>query len=625
MDLPKSCFVLAAIPALLAAPGPRAAGQEPPGDLASATPPPPATVNLPAIVGSRRLAVHFRVDGAAAPVEYTLHFTRDGGASWMTHDQRHRGGSPLPFTAPSDGRYGFSITARDAVGLEAPGPSPGSPPQIETIVDTTPPVIRIIHPRPERSPVASMMGIEWSVSDENLGETPLEVSYSLDGGPWSPIWTSAPSSGRRQWNMPFTRGELRLRFLARDLAGNVSEDVTRTAYLLAPAEVERRDFLIVPPVSRRLTVPVYYRLVSSSGEVLPPSKLRSVVSWYRRPGEDWSRGDVDRDRTSPLLFRAPGDGHYDLLVSAVAISGEVIPADGLVTPDAPPPLEAFPHGSVLVDTREPLVRILAPPDGARYQWGSTIGVRFDVQEENPADQPPVVEYSIDGGATWKPFAVETRLRSPNRDGRAVGDLEFRLPMLETSAFLVRVTVTDIAGNRGFAQTNPRLPIHIGDFSEDPRQVARDLHLRAADLLAQTGDPAAGREAVRLLERSVTTWNASATAHHDLAVALERTHGGDLDPALRKRILDHYRRAVATDPGDLVLRFSVIEAFLRLSGSLASDAREKLRREAREMFDRIRWRDLLAEPQTDEERWRLAEYRRKYIDWKENQLSWKESS
>ena len=66
------------------------------------------------------------------------------------------------------------------------------------------------------------MEIWWDVTDYHLSDLPVGVSYSMDGGPWTPIWEAAAPSGRQKWLVPFKQGELQLRFRDRDRAGNAS-------------------------------------------------------------------------------------------------------------------------------------------------------------------------------------------------------------------------------------------------------------------------------------------------------------------------------------------------------------------------------------------------------------------
>ena len=123
----------------------------------------------------------------------------------------------------------------------------------------------------------------------------------------------------------------------------------------------------------------------------------------------------------------------------LAASGEILPREIYHGADTPPPSATFPHGNVLVDTREPRVAILEPPPGSRYQWQSPMHIRFSVREENPERAPPAVEYSVDRGGTWSTYPGPVSMLRTRRGGESMADLTFHLPAVETREFLLRVT------------------------------------------------------------------------------------------------------------------------------------------------------------------------------------------
>lgn len=576
---------------------------------------------LQTLLSTRDIQLHFKTieEGAAKVTSYKLYYTNDGGQNWRLFDNIHRGESPFPFTANKDGKFGFYITARDAAGQEEPGPKPGTSPQQEAIIDTRPPTIRLLRPHPDqRIPITTSLEIQWEVLDDHLGHLPVEISYSLDKGPWMAIWKEAPARDRRKWLMPFSQGEIRLLIRARDLSGNVTELETGKASVLSPDEMVRPSFLIVPSHSRRLTVPVYYRLESprNKEDLLTPKKLAKVMIWYRTQGEDWKAGDVDRDRSSPLLFRAPGDGYYELLLFALTSLGDVIPAEIFQTPDSRPPPDAFSHGSVLVDTQEPRVQILEPPDGSQFQWGTSVRTKFVITEENPVKEPPILYFSVDRGAHWTTYPLEVPMRRLRHKNQYLGEVVLHIPTIETNEFLLKVESKDQAGNSGSASTNSDRPLSIGNFREDPRQVAQQLYERAAVLISQN-EPEKKHEALGLFQLAIEKWELFPEAHHDLAVAIEQVFSGTFNDETRERALKHYRRALELDEENLAIRFSVVDALIRLNKNLSPDISKELEEEARKKFEKITWSDLLAPPQTELERQQLLEFRKKYLEWKEN--------
>ncbi|MEM7261638.1 MAG: hypothetical protein AAF488_06575, partial [Planctomycetota bacterium] len=90
---------------------------------------------------SLELAFSTKSAGAAAIRTYELHYTTDGGRTWQPHPDRHGQPDAFPFTAPADGRYGFSIVAIDAAGNRSDVPQPGERPAYTCVIDTVPPAL----------------------------------------------------------------------------------------------------------------------------------------------------------------------------------------------------------------------------------------------------------------------------------------------------------------------------------------------------------------------------------------------------------------------------------------------------------------------------------------------------
>jgi tetratricopeptide (TPR) repeat protein len=579
---------------------------------------PPAAANLPpavTILATRDLRLGFRIAerGSAELVGAAIHYTLDGGQSWSSVEEKPDGPSIL-FHAPRDGRYGFALSVIDAVGARSPAPRPGDQPALEAIVDTTGPSIRVL--RPERlEPVAadSRVEIEWETQDENPAPAPVEVSSSLDGGPWDPIWTDAPARGRRSWNVPLFPGEVRLRFRARDLAGNAAEVVTLPVYRIMPGPAPYR-WVAVAPHSRSRRLNVYYRLTREgdpTGPALEPQELRKVQLWYRSEAIEWTAGDVDPDRRSPLEFQAPADGWYDLLVTGLDQKGRWLPSGAAPGPGGRPDHNLAPHARCLVDTLEPRLGIEDPLQGSWVEAGGPLSIRYWVEEENLRPRSVAIASSLDRGATWTKLA-EGLEPEPVGDGRrARGEFHLKLPSIESEGFLLKVTALDVAGNSGEALTDLERPITIRNPREDPGRKA-DENYRRGVLQLRSSDPSERRRALLSFRRALIYRPDHAAAHHDLAVALEAMGGaeGAAGGDDSDEPLTHYRLASSAAPEDPRFAFSLVGALMKRAEA-GSELADQLKEEAEAVFGRISWTRLV-ELEDREESQRL---RRQYRAWK----------
>lgn len=596
----------------------------------------------PIFLNNRSVQIQFQVEerGAADLTAYSLYFTTDGGDSWQpAGEQPYFGGSPYPFTAPSDGYFGFYLTARNAAGLEEPPPPAGTPPRAEVIIDTTAPRLRLLAPVDEELFSPSLpFEIAWEADDENLPPYPVELAYSVNGGPWVEIWANAPGQDSRQWVPPFTEGSLALRLRARDYAGNRGEFKTVQPLTLAALDHQPPAVMIVPPCSRRLTVPVYYRIVpgpdlsiepagkgkppaAAGGEASAPARLRKVQLWYRQPPEDWKPGDLDLDLISPAYFQAPGDGVFLLLVVAEDETGELFPkgilaADKDSTQEAPRP-SVPPHGKVLIDTQEPRLRIIEPPSGTQINFLQAMRLRFEIEEENPLKEAPEIRYSVNGGQSWTSLPVPVQWTPLKEKGHYLGECQLQLPAMKCDAFQLEIIQRDIAGNVGRSATSSQQPISVRDLEEDPRKEAV-AYYRKALLLLNQGDDEKKRQSLKFFEATLKKWEPFAEAHHDLGVALEQTAAGKADLLLA---LQHYRRAIEIDPAHLPIRFSVIRCLLSLSKNprFSTLERESHHQAAYEEFSKINWPELLNPPKSDQEGSEMKRFRTLYLLWKEKEF------
>ncbi|MGH9360453.1 MAG: hypothetical protein ACRD2T_00945, partial [Thermoanaerobaculia bacterium] len=487
--------------------------------------------------------------------------------------------------------------------------------------DTTAPTIRVIRPV-ALEPVATdaRVEVEWEVRDEHPHPAPLEVSASLDGGPFELFWRDLSAAGRKFWNVPLLPGEVRLRFRARDRAGNSAEIVTPAVYRVEPGYAPGARWVAVSPHSRSRRVPVYFRVARSGEqdpEALPPEELRKVEAWYRSQGIEWTRGDSDPDRRSPLVFTALADGWYEILLTAVDRNGRWLPPETQPAPDGRPDHNLSPHARFLVDTRAPRVRIDSPGEGEWIDGGAPLSIRYSVEEENPRRQAAAISSSLDGGTTWSVLA-EGLEPEPSGDGpRFRGEFQLNLPAIQSESFLLKVEARDAAGNAGEASTGVAGAITIRDPREDPG-VKADEHYRRGVVQSSSSDAAERRRAMESFRRAIAYKSEHAAAHHDLAVSLEAAAAESGSPGAADKALAHYRKAHASEPGNPRYAFSLVATLLHRAEPAAGDPRAALRAEAESVFGRISWTKLVE--LAGEDREESQRLRRQYRQWKEQHFS-----
>jgi len=579
------------------------------------------------ILSTRDLRLRFRVEdqGAAAIAKFLLHFTLDGGRTWSSAEARSEG-PWVSFRAPQDGRYGIRISAVDAVGAASSVPVAGEKPDLEVIVDTTGPTVRVIRPNRLES-VASdgRVEIEWEVRDENLGATPLEVSSSLDRGPWETIWSDLSPQGRRDWNAPLMPGEVRLRFRAKDLAGNSTVTITPDVYRVLADRSFQSKHVATPPYSRSRRVPIFYRLQPDpEGKPLAAADLRKVQVWYRESGIQWVKGSEDDDRTSPMSFHAQRDGNFDLLVVAVDRQGRTIPVEAAPGLDGRPDHNLAAHARCQVDTKEPVVTIESPAGGAWVEAGQPFSIAYTVEDANLQPDSVSIASSLDGGRNWVALAEGLHPEEVLDSGwRRRGVFPMNLPRISSESFLIRVTAADRAGNTTEAQTDLQHAITIRSGQENPSEKAEEIYRRGVVQFNST-DPSERLRSIASFRRALIYVPDHAAANHDLAAALEQLQPAT--PAIpgtraAEDPIALYRLAYTASSREPRYAFSLVAALLKRAESAGGEPNGPLRREAEDVFESISWTRLVEI--ADQDREESQRLRKLYRLWKDryfNRLS-----
>jgi hypothetical protein len=178
-----------------------------------------------------------------------LYYTVDAGKTWQLMEKREETRPPFGIDVPGEGIYGFTLVARNKVGLGRPAPSPGEAPELRIGVDVTAPVCELIGPVEAVPGRRDMVNIKWSAMDHNLASTPVRIEWSeTANGPWQTVVERSANTGSFLWRVPANiPPQVYFKLEVTDMAGNVGNYVTREPVIVDLQEPEvRLKSLLMP-------------------------------------------------------------------------------------------------------------------------------------------------------------------------------------------------------------------------------------------------------------------------------------------------------------------------------------------------------------------------------------------
>jgi hypothetical protein len=184
------------------------------------------------LVNKKRITLNYEVKdiGPSGVSGVELWYTRDA-KDWKRHDSAPETKPPYIIEVSEEGLYGFTLLAKNGIGLSKDPPHRGDQPQVWVEVDLTKPAVNLTEVKAGFNDKSSTLTIGWKANDKNLGGQPINVAYAeREEGPWQPIVTNVENTGRCVW--PIRQGlppRFFVRVEAKDLAGNVGVAQTPTA------------------------------------------------------------------------------------------------------------------------------------------------------------------------------------------------------------------------------------------------------------------------------------------------------------------------------------------------------------------------------------------------------------
>lgn len=175
----------------------------------------------PLITNVGRFEIPFDIEAEPGqrPEGFAVLFgSQDGGRNWEKLNSVPAAAGSFTFSAPRDGRYAFAIRTTDAQG-NLQQAIQGSAPELEVVVDTLAPDIRL----DLLDAGSGQVLVNWVIRDAAIVPQTLNIEFA-DGsdGRWKPVRLTAASSGQASVQVP-AGSVVSVRAAVRDAAGNQGE------------------------------------------------------------------------------------------------------------------------------------------------------------------------------------------------------------------------------------------------------------------------------------------------------------------------------------------------------------------------------------------------------------------
>lgn len=464
-----------------------------------------------------RFEIPFEVEAEAGkPVEgfAVLFGSKDGGVNWDQLQSVPASQQAFIFNAPRDGHYAFAIRVTDALGNLPPQAMQGAIPELEVVVDTVAPQLRL--DLFDSGPGKVL--INWSCTDPSADPSSLAIEVLNAGdGRWKPAQFQAAASGQTMITAA-AGSAISVRAVISDTAGNQAQasaqhvsrggsqggiahgappavspaapgaplgpnpffnappgsPVGETGAVVSaqvPADPVYPQMLPAPPVSGMAPDTTFTNPVSESSsepqilnstifdvdyEVrdIGPSGVSSVELFVTEDGgQQWFRYGNDADLKSPVQVDTRGEGTFGFAVRV---------RNGLGFADPPPQPGQAPEIVVTVDTTAPAIEFAQP--ALRADGLGTIQLIWRVADAHASLTPVRLEQATTPAGPWTPVFDWQADR---------GGFQWAVRTGTPPALYFRVLARDAAGNVSASQT-PQ-PVMV----DTRKPVGRLLRVQAA--------------------------------------------------------------------------------------------------------------------------------------------------
>jgi hypothetical protein len=392
----------------------------------------------------RRFRIPFQPESATRRIaKVELYLSRDGGRSWSRVAVNNPSDKFFDFQAKDDGWHYFAPRTIDQDNRAYPANLDQLQPNIKVCVDTTPPDV-VLKPSTPRD---GKVGVEWTVTDDNLDVNTFRLEYRTAGGPWQELPAQKAASGERLW-VPNTNSAAEVRLRVQDRAGNIGE---KTVTVSANGDKYVSDVRPKPGDSGpgNDTGASGIRFVNTNRisfnfkiEDVGTSGVSAVELWYTEDqGRTWRKHPEPLGNQPPYVVSVEGEKLYGFTLIAKS---------GVGKGEEPPRKGDPPQVYVQVDTKKPEVRLDSAKVASGYE-GNTLTIAWSARDQFMRPQPITISYCERIGDDWKPIA---------RDIENTGRYVWKLPTDVPPRMLIRVEAIDRAGNVGSDETKEEVIVDL---------------------------------------------------------------------------------------------------------------------------------------------------------------------
>ncbi|GEM_PF-2791917 len=195
---------------------------------------------------------HIGKTGPSGLGKIGLWYTTNNGQVWNFYAYDTDLKSPIQFSAPEEGIYGFAIELTNRAGISSGQPKNGQKPILSTSVDYTPPSILLINPSAGNFIKGNQeIPITWQAHDRYLNKKPISIYLSVDGGDsWKTLVKNLKNTGTWIWKTPKANSDkFRIKIEAIDNAGNIGSAST-TGNFVIDSTTPQGDICKIAPLTK---------------------------------------------------------------------------------------------------------------------------------------------------------------------------------------------------------------------------------------------------------------------------------------------------------------------------------------------------------------------------------------
>ncbi len=325
-------------------------------------------------VGRFEIPFEVEADPGSRPQGFAVLFgSQDGGLTWDRLNTVPAANGSFTFSAPRDGHYSFAIRTTDTQG-NLQQAIQGSVPELEVIVDTVAPEIRL----DLLDAGNGQFQINWITRDASIAPQTLVIEFA-DGtdGRWKPVRLIPASSGQATAQAP-AGSVVSVRASIRDAAGNQGESTSQVVLRAASAA--------------EILVPGNPYVNSTTSAPMGPSPFPSPNSFANRPAPPSNGLTIPTTEYSPNVQPAqPVRNEFPLQPNFAVNPGSAYP----------------PVANLMKEVS------YQPVAGAQVVSRHIFDLEYQVDDVGPSGVSAVELFvTEDGGANWFTYGNDEDVHSP---------------------------------------------------------------------------------------------------------------------------------------------------------------------------------------------------------------------